>query len=325
MNKLNYTNLYFDADTNTVTSADIDPAISIDHVNRLTQNINTLARALGITNMTPLAEGSQVKRYKTTVVKGGKQAAEGDIVPLTKVDRKAITPLELTLNPYRKLTTAQAIQKSGRNIALNETDDALMKEVQKDVRNDFFATITAKGATAAKGGDTLQKAAAQAWATLSTYFEDKDVTPVFFVNPLDVADYLGTAQITTQEAFGFNYVENFIGLGNAFITPRVAQGSIYATAQENLNGVYVPQGGDVADAFDLTYDESGMAGMTHSRADDRASIQTLIMAGVLFYTEDAAGVIKSDIKATSSDSGSDSDSGNDSGAGEGTEGDESGT
>lgn len=323
MNKFNYTNLYFDADTNTITSADIDPAISIDHVNRLTQNINSLARALGITNMTPLAAGSQVKRYKTTVVKGGKQAAEGDVVPLTKVSRKAITPLELTLNPYRKLTTAQAIQKSGRDIALNETDDALMKEVQKDVRNDFFATVTAAGATAAKGGDTLQKATAQAWATLSTYFEDKDVTPVFFVNPLDVADYLGTAQITTQEAFGFNYVENFIGLGNAFITPRVTQGSIYATAQENLNGVYVPQGGDVADAFDLTYDESGMIGMTHSRADDRASIQTLIMAGVLFYTEDAAGVIKSEIKATSSDSGS--GSGSDSGAGEGTEGDESGT
>ena len=86
-------------------------------------------------------------------------------------------------------------------------------------------------------------------------------------------------------------------MGTAFVSPKVTKGTIFATATENLNGVYVPQGGDVADAFDLTYDESGMIGMTHSRADDRASIQTLIMAGVLFYPEDAAGIIKSTISA----------------------------
>ena len=35
--------------------------------------------------------------------------------------------------------------------------------------------------------------------------------------------------------------------------------------------------------------------MTHSRADDRASIQTLIAMGVLFFPEDASGVIVSEI------------------------------
>jgi hypothetical protein len=289
--------LYFDAEENTVTSTDIEPAISIDHVNRITTNIQTLSRALGITNMIPLAAGSVVKRYKTTVTKGGKQATEGDVVPLTKVERKALDPLTIELLPYRKLTTAQAIQKSGQAIALNETDGELVKEVQKDVRNSFFDLVTGSGATAAAGGTNLQEAIAQAWGTLATYFEDKDATPVFFVNPLDVASYLGTATISVQTAFGFDYIEKFLGLGTAFISPRVTKGTVYATAQENLNGVYAPQGGDVANAFSLTYDESGMIGMTHSRADDRFSIQTLVTAGVLFYTEDAAGVIKSTINA----------------------------
>lgn len=297
MNKFDYKTLYFEVEANTTTSSDVDPVISIDHVNRLTQGIQTLQRVLGITSMKPMAAGTQVKRYKTTVTKGGKQPAEGDVIPLTKVERKPLAALTLELNTYRKLTTAQAIQKTGAAIAMNETDDALVKEVQKDVRNSFFDTITADGATAAAGGDTLQKAAAQAWGSLSVYFEDKDVTPVFFINPLDVADYLGTAAITTQTAAGISYLENFIGMGNAIITPRVAKGSVYATVTENLNGVYVPQGGDVADAFDLTYDDSGMVGMTHSRADDRASINTLIMSGVLFYTEDAAGIVKSTIAA----------------------------
>lgn len=292
---LDYTHLIFDVEANTTASTDLEPAISIDHVNRLLDNIQTLQRALGITRMTPMAAGTQVKRYKTTVTKGGKQTAEGDIVPLTKVERKALAPLTLELTPYRKLTTAQAIQKVGKAIALNETDDALMTEIQKEVRNSFFDVLTAAGATEAAGGKTLQEATAQAWGSMSTYFEDKDVTPVYFINPLDAADYLGSASITTQSAFGISYIEDFLGLGNAFITPRIAKGTVYATAQENLNGVYVPAGGDIADSFDLTYDESGMVGMTHSRADDRASIQTLVMSGVLFYVEDAAGVIKSTI------------------------------
>lgn len=290
-----YFKMLFDVETNTNISTDFEPAISIDHVNRIAENINTLQRALGITQMIPMAAGSTVKRYKTTVTKGAAQAAEGDVIPLSKVERKPLADLTLELKPYRRLTTAQAIQRVGANIAINQADDALVNEVRKGVRDDFFAMVTANTATAAAGGANLQAAAAQAWGSLEVYFEDKDVTPVFFVNPIDVATYLGAAQITTQSAFGFDYVENFLGLGNAFITPRIASGDVYATATQNLNGVYVPQGGDVADAFALTYDASGIVGMTHSRADDRASINTLLMMGVLFYPEDAAGVIKSHI------------------------------
>ena len=297
MNTFDFNTLYFAVEDNTTTSTDVDPAISIDHVNRLVSNINTLTKALGITSMKSMAAGNMIKRYKTTVTKGGKQAVEGDVIPLTKVERKPLAPIELKLTPYRKLTTAQAIQKSGRDVALVETDTALVKEIQKDVKADFFKMITAEGGTEAAGGKTLQEAIAQAWGSLSVYFEDKDVTPVFFVNPLDVASYLGTAQITTQTAFGFQYIENFLGLGTAFISASVTSGSVYATVSENLNGAYADQSGDVSDSFDLTMDESGMVGMTHSRADDRASIQTLIMTGVVFYTEDATGIVKSAINA----------------------------
>lgn len=297
MNTFDFNTLYFAVEDNTTTSTDVDPAISIDHVNRLVSNINTLTKALGITSMKSMAAGNMIKRYKTTVTKGGKQAAEGDVIPLTKVERKPLAPIELKLTPYRKLTTAQAIQKAGRDIALVETDTALVKEIQKDVKADFFKMIVADGSTEAAGGKTLQEAIAQAWGSLSVYFEDKDVTPVFFVNPLDVASYLGAAQITTQTAFGFQYIENFLGLGTAFISASVTEGTVYATVSENLNGAYADQSGDVSESFDLTMDESGMVGMTHSRADDRASIQTLIMTGVVFYPEDATGIVKSAINA----------------------------
>lgn len=291
-----YKTLYFEVEANTTTSSDLAPVISYDHANRLADNINTLAAILGVTEMIPMPAGATVNRYKTTVTKGAKQAAEGDIVPLTKVDQKPLAALTLKLNPYRKITTAQAIQSAGQELALNKTDTVLLNEVRKDIRNDFFDTI-ATSSTSTKAGTaaTMQKAIAKAWGKLKEYFEDVDATPVFFVNPLDIADYLGDANITVQTEFGFTYVENFMALGTVISTPRVEQGHIFATATENLNGVYVPQSGDVATAFDLTYDETGLVGMTHSRADDRASIQTLVMAGVLFYAEDASGVIEATI------------------------------
>lgn len=294
MKNLEFLRQLFEVEENTNVSSDFEPAISIDHTSRIAQNINSLRRALGITEMTPMAEGTVVKRYKTTVKKAASQAAEGDVIPLSKTDRKALPDLTLTLGKYRKLTTAEAIQKNGRAHALNESDEKLLGEIRKDVKKSFFSMITGGTGTAA-GGGTLQMAAAQAWASLQVYYEDMDVTPVFFVNPLDVASYLGDASISTQTAFGFSYVENFLAMGNAFITPQVTQGTVYATVTENLNGVYIPANGDLSDTFGLTFDESGLVGMTHTLAADRASIQTLILTGVLFYPEDASGIFKSAI------------------------------
>ena len=296
MKELNFKHLYFDAPANTTKSTDLAPAKTIDHINRLVGNISTLQKILGITQMIPMPAGTIVKRYKNTVTKAAQQVAEGDEITLSKVTRAALADLTLTLNKYRKLTTAEAIQKVGKEIALENTDNSLLEEVQKDVRNAFFTALTANGGTAGTNAATLQGVLANLWGALSVYFEDKEVKPVFFINPLDVATYLGNASITVQNVFGFQYVENFMGgLGPALITPRVTQGTVYATAVQNLNGVYVPQGGDLADTFDLTYDQSGLVGMTHSRADDRASVNTLILSGVLFYTEDQAGVYHASI------------------------------
>lgn len=33
---------------------------------------------------------------------------------------------------------------------------------------------------------------------------------MYFLNPLDVSEYLATANITTQTAFGMNYIEDFL-------------------------------------------------------------------------------------------------------------------
>ena len=278
-------------------STDFAPAISIDFTSRITENIQTLQTILGITNMTPMAAGTLIKMYKYKTIQLAEQVAEGEIIPLTKVERVLAKTIELGLGKHRRQTTAEAIQKVGRARAINEADEKLIGAVRGGIKKNFFSAI-GEATGIAPAGQTLQAALAHVWAKMQTYYEDKDVTPVYFVSSDDVADYLATASITVQTAFGFSYIENFLGLGLTIVHPKLPKGTVLGTAKENLNGAYVPaNGGDLAQAFNLTADPTGFVGMTHQANSNNASIDTLLFCSVVFYPEFIDGVFKAAIGA----------------------------
>ena len=279
---------------NTTLTTDVAPAISIDLVDNLEKNIRSLQELLGVVDLIPMAEGSTIKVYKTVVGQLNKQEEEGDIIPLSKVDFEEGDPITLTLDLYRKLVTAQAIQKVGRERAIYDTDRALIAAVRGEIKSNLFDAI-GEGSGVIPSGDTLQATLANGWATLHTAFEDLDVSPVYFVHPNDVAAYLGSAAITTQTAFGFDYVENFLGLGTVIFTPAVDEGDVIATAKENLRGAFVPANGSVGQEFDLTADETGLVGITHGRHLGRGSIESMLACGVKFFAENTAYVFKGTI------------------------------
>ena len=279
---------------NTILTSDVAPAISIDLVTNLSENIRSLQELLGIVDMIPMAAGTQIKTYTTTVGDLNKQEDEGDIIPLTKVTLAEADPIVLDFDLYRKLVTAQDIQKVGRERAIYDTDRALIGAVRGAVKGNFYASLeNATGVTPA--GDTFQKTLANAWSALHVFWEDYDVSPIHFVNPLDVAEYLGSAQITVQNAFGFDYVEDFLGLGTVVFSANVEQGTVYSTARENLRGAYVPANGEVGQEFELTTDESGLVGITHGRHLGRGSIESMLACGVKFFAENLAYVFKGTI------------------------------
>ena len=203
----------------------------------------------------------------------------------------------MSLQKYRKATTAEAIMKSGYKEAVAETDAALLLDVQKKVRSDFFSLLngTITGSTSVSGVG-LQAALAAAWAQLQVKFEDDTASAVYFVNPLDLGDYLGTASITMQSAFGMNYIENFLGLGTVVLSSLVTQGTFIATAKQNLVLYYLTMNGDIAGNFGLTVDDLGLIGIkTDIPTEQRAQLETLVMCGINFFVEYAAGVIKGTI------------------------------
>lgn len=278
----------FAAETGTTMSTDLAPAISVDFTSRIAQNIIELQQLLGITDLIPMAAGTDIKIYKWTVGELAAQVGEGEDIGLTHVKRELADTITLDLDKYRRNTPAEAIQKVGRDIAINQSDEKLIQKVQKGIKSSLYTVL--KAGTGSAAGVNLQTTLANLWANLQTYYEDEDVNPVYFVNPQDVADYLGTAQIIMQTAFGFTYIENFLGLGTAIVSPQVTVKKPIATAKENLRGAYVPMSGDVAQTFNLTADTTGLVGMTHSAKTGNATVDTLLMSCVKFFPEFQDGV-----------------------------------
>jgi hypothetical protein len=118
------------------------------------------------------------------------------------------------------------------------------------------------------------------------------------MNPLDVADYLATAQITTQTAFGMSYVENFLGMGNVILASDVPKGKIYTTAAENIVLYYIPvSSSDMAQAFDLTADATGLVGIHTGANYSNMTAETVAASGVGLFAEKLDGIVVGTIGA----------------------------
>lgn len=277
------------ATENMIKKADVAPAISVDFTSRLKENIDMLCKVLGIVDPDKMTAGNLIKIYKYEVTNNPAQVAEGETVPLTKVEKTLAKTVELKLNKFRKETTAEAIQASGRDVAINKTDNKLISKIRKDIKSTFFGELM--NGTGKATGENLQKTLANAWAAVAKYYEDEDATPIYFISAEDLADYLGEAPVGLANTFGLSYVENFLGLGTAVVVPSLKKGKVIATATQNLRCAYAPTSGDASGEFGLVSDETGLIGMKHSCNDENVTIMTLIMTSVVFYPELLDGVI----------------------------------
>lgn len=286
------------AEQNLITANDMKKVREVDFVTQFTHNsLAKLIEALGVTRKIPMQEGTTMYVYTVTGTAGDGSVPEGEIIPLSQYTTAKTAIGEITLKKWRKAVSAEAIKKSGYNAAVRDTDAALLKDVQKGIRTDLFAFLNGTIASSVTASGTgLQAALADAWGKLQIAFEDDTAEAVYFVNPSDIADYLGTAQITMQTAFGMNYIENFLGLGTVVVTNKVTAGTFVATAKENIIMYYLTMNGDLAAAFNLTADETGYIGIKSGyQNEERAQIESLVMDGIQFMVEYGAGVVKGTI------------------------------
>ena len=284
------------AENNLIKSADLARAREIEFTYTFGESIKKLMEALGVTRKIAKQAGTVLKAYKATGELQSGEVPEGDTIPLSKYVTEPVNFAEITLKKWRKATSAEAIVEKGYNQAVTLTTDAMLKDVQKGVRKTFFDFLATGTGEAA--GATFQATLAQSWGQLQVLFEDDDIQSVYFMNPLDVADYLATANITLQTAFGMTYVENFLGLGTVIFNSSVPKGKVYATAKDNLVLYYIPvNGADLNEAFTFTSDATGLIGIHEEPDYTNMTASDTVISGIVLFAERIDGVVVGTIGA----------------------------
>ena len=279
------------AEQNLIKKADLQRVREIDFVERFAESTQKLIEMLGVTRLEPRQAGTVLKVYKATgqLVNDG-TVAEGDIIPLSKYTVSGTAVGEMALKKWRKATSAEAISEKGYDQAVTMTETRMIKDVQAAIKNQF-TTFLATG-TGVASGNGLQAALAAAWGQLQIKFEDNDIESVYIVNPLDIADYLGSADVTLQTAFGLTYIENFLGLGTVIMTSAVTKGTFYATAKDNIVLYYLPvASGGFDGAFEFTADNPGFIGMHEEPDYTNMTSSETVVSGINIFAERLDGVI----------------------------------
>ena len=282
--------------TNTITAADIAKSQDIEMLTKFDGELNRLTEILGLFDPEIVAAGTAMFQYTVTGSLNTSPVTEGDEVPLSKY---TVTPTQLdpiTIKPYRKLTTAQAILKGGYENAIAKTDKKMIGQVRSGILADFF-TFLGNG-TGTATGVGLQATLAQATAKIQDETEKNDDfsgSIVYFVNPYDIADYLASAQVTTQTVFGMTYIQSFLGVENIMVTNKVTAKTVYATPVENIHiyGIDFSTLGDAGLAY--TTQDGSLIGVHHKGAYNRTSSETYVLSGALFLPEYKNYIVKGTI------------------------------
>lgn len=291
---------YFDiqmfADANAIKSADLAKVRDVDFAERFSANLATLMKMLGVSRKIEKKAGEVLKVYKVTGTLESGEVAEGEIIPLSKYSTSYEPIGEAELKKWRKVTTAEAISEKGYGQAVNDTNDKMLRDIQQSIRAKFVNFLST--GTGVASGNGLQATLAQSWGQMQVLFEDTAIQAVHFLNPLDIADYLATAQISVQTAFGMSYVENFLGMGSVILSSDVPKGKIYSTAAENIVCYYIPvTSSDMAQAFDLTADATGLIGIHTGATYNNLSAETVAASGVGLFAEKLDGIVVGTINA----------------------------
>lgn len=308
------TNVTTSAETNVITTEQMKKVREVDFTRRFSNTIlRKLIEALGVTRKIPMIDGTTMYYYTTTGTLQSGVVPEGEIIPLSQYQRNKVPVGEISLKKWRKAATAEAILKSGYKEAVTETDRKLLVDVQAGIRGDFFTflkgAVVAESGTAGQSGyvapvgtivtgTTLQSVLAKTWGNLQILFENDAVEAVHFMNPLTIADYLGSANISTQTAFGFNYISDFLGLGTVILTSQIPQNDVYSTAKDNIVMYYVPVFAEAMSSLGVTADETGYIGIKSGYPTEaRAQVESLVLCGIQFFVEYADGVVKGSVVA----------------------------
>lgn len=278
----------------------------IDFVTRFARNWEHLREILGIMRPIRKEPGSVLKSKTASVTLQSGTVGEGEEIPYSKATVVETPYAEMTVEKYAKAVSIESIKTYGYDVAVGMTDDAFLYELQDNVTRRFYSYLNTGTLTSSE--TTWQRALAMAKGRVINKFKQihRTVTNVVgFVNVLDLYDYLGDANITIQTAFGFQYVQNFMGFSTVFLLSdeEIQRGRVIATPVENIVLYYVdPSTSDFARAglVYTTDGETNLIGLHVEGNYHTAVSESFAIMGMTLFAEykDAIAVIDVDFTPT---------------------------
>ena len=279
-------------------------AREIDFVTQFQRNWEHLQEILGTLRVVRKAPGTVLKSKTASGTLGTGTVAEGAVIPYSQftVTEKEYGTIEIS--KYAKAVTLEAIEAYGYDTAVQMTDDEFRYELQEKVTKKFYDYL--KTGSLKDKQATFQMALAMARGKVIDKFKSmhRSVTGVVaFVNVLDVHKYLGTADITIQNQFGFQYIQDFMGYDTVFIlgSNEIAEGTIIATPVNNIVLYYVdPADSDFSKAglSYTTWGETPLIGFHTQGNYSTAVSEVFAITGLTLFAEYLDAICVETISAT---------------------------
>ena len=293
------------AKANLIMTNDIQvTAREIDFVTRFERNWEHLREILGIMRPIKKTPGAVLKsKYAEGTLQDG-NVKEGEEIPYSKFTVKEKPYAEMNIEKYAKAVSIEAIKDHGYENAVQMTDDEFLFQLQTDVTGRFYDYL--KTGTLTSTETTFQMALAMAKGRVENKFKQmhRNVTGVVgFVNILDVYEYIGAAEISIQNQFGFQYMKDFMGFNTIFLLSdsEIPRGQIIATPVENIVLYYVdPNESDFARAG-LVYTVSGETNLIgfHTQGNYHTAVsEAFAIMGLTLFAEYIDAIAVGTINAT---------------------------
>lgn len=213
-----------------------------DFVTRFSNNWKALQEILGIMRPVKKEAGTKLVSYTANVTLESGDVDPGCVIPYSKATVAEAGKADLKLEKYAKAVPVEDVDKYGADVAVSKTDDAFLNELQGTVMDRFYTRLTDTTEAMTGTESSFQMAVAIAMGKVIDKFKKmrKDVSSiVVFVNTMDVYKYLGAAELSVQNAFGIQYVKDFMGAQSMIISSEIEEGTVIAIPSENLVLYYV--------------------------------------------------------------------------------------
>ncbi len=268
----------------------------VDFVTRFAKNWTHLRELIGISRPVQKTPGTELKtKYASVTLESG-AVAEGATIPYSQATVSEKSYGTISIEKYAKAVTLESIEKYGYENAVQRTDDEFLAELQNKVTDKFYTML--KSGTLTRGTTTFQMALAMAQGDVLNKWRamHRNTTRVVgFCNILDAYEYLGASNITVQNLFGLNYVENFLGYGVLFLlsSSELAQGTVIATPAENVVLYFVDPSDSAFARAGLSYRTDGETNLIGFHVDGdykTASSESFAIMGMTLFAEYIDGI-----------------------------------